>query len=316
MRLLRAAVFWLPLGLLWILAGCASTGLGLTATELQERPAVELTDVPFYPQERHQCGPAALAMMLDWNGAGIGPEALTERLYVPARQGSLQPELTAQARQQGQLVYRIPNQPKALLDEVAAGHPVLVLQNLGLGWWPVWHYAVVIGYEPDTRSLLLRSGTTQRHKVTLSTFLHTWARGENWGIVILNPGNMPASAQPGPYLAAAYDLEAAGLQQQAMRAYSAGIERWPEHAGLRLALANGYYADGQIEQAVAALQQGLRAGAIAAANYNNLAWLLAKLQQWDAAEAAAREAVRLGDENLERYQTTLEKVCRQRPDGC
>ena len=34
--------------------------------------------------------------------------------------------------------------------QVAAGSPVLVLQQLGVGPWPAWHYAVVIGYDRTT----------------------------------------------------------------------------------------------------------------------------------------------------------------------
>ena len=45
-----------------------------------------------------------------------------------------------------------------LLQEVAAGHPVIVLQNLGLEWIPVWHYSVVIGYDLSRGQLVLRSG--------------------------------------------------------------------------------------------------------------------------------------------------------------
>ena len=35
----------------------------------------------------------------------------------------------------------------SVLPEIAAGNPVLVLQNAGWSWLPVWHYAVVIGYD-------------------------------------------------------------------------------------------------------------------------------------------------------------------------
>jgi hypothetical protein len=48
----------------------------------------------------------------------------------------------------------------ALAAELAAGRPVLVLQNLGLERAPVWHYAVVDGI--DQGDVILRSGTQQR----------------------------------------------------------------------------------------------------------------------------------------------------------
>lgn len=299
-----------------LLGACASLDPELSLADLRERPAVELSEVPFYPQERYQCGPAALAMALAWSGSAIGPQALTEALYIPARKGSLQPELVAQARQRQRLVYPIRGGLPALLDELQAGHPVLVLQNLALNWWPAWHYAVAIGHDPIRGDLLLHSGTIQRHRVALPTFMHTWARARHWGIVILKPGDVPASAEPGPYLAAAFDLEADGFDVQATLAYQAGIERWPDHAGLRIALANRHYATGQTDRAAATLQEGIAAGAADGVLYHNLALLLADLGEWDAAEAAARQALRFQDANQTRYQAALAEICQRRPQGC
>lgn len=313
---MRRLFHWLPLALLFGLSGCASYGPSISPAELRQRSATELTEVPFYPQERYQCGPAALAMVLDWSGADAGPQQLTGKLYIPARKGSLQPELVAQARNYGRLVYRIQGEPQALLDELDAGHPVLVLQNLALSWWPVWHYAVVVGYKPERGELIMRSGTTERHTVALSTFLHTWARGDNWGIVTLRPGEIPASAEPGQYLASAFDLEDSGLTQDAVVAYRAGIERWPSYAGLRLALANRLYNAGNASEAAQVLQQGLAAGATDGAVYNNLSLLLADLERWDEAEAAARRAIEAGGADVAVYRDTLAEICRRRPGGC
>ena len=303
------------LGMLLALCGCAGTGPTASLAGLDERPAVELTEVPFHPQQRYQCGPAALATMLGWSGADTSPETLADRLYIPARQGSLQPELMAQARQHGRLVYRIPAEPHALLDELQAGHPVLVLQNLGLRSWPVWHYAVVIGYEPERGELILRSGTIRRHRVRLATFLRTWKRGDSWGVVTLRPGQLPASAEPRRYLAAAFDLEASGFGAPAETAYRAGIERWPSYPGLRLALANRRLATAGPAAAVPILEQGIAAGAEDGALYNNLALLLAELERWDEAEIYARRAVRAGGPHLDEFRNTLDEICRRRPTG-
>ena len=40
---------------------------------LKQRPAVELHTVPFFAQDLHQCGPAALATMLQHTGVDILP---------------------------------------------------------------------------------------------------------------------------------------------------------------------------------------------------------------------------------------------------
>ena len=80
-----------------------------------------------------------------------------------------------------------------LKPELAAGNPVLVLQNLGLPIAPKWHYAVAIGYDVERRDIILRSGTTERLVMPLSTFEHTWARSGYWGMVTLSPGRLPGT---------------------------------------------------------------------------------------------------------------------------
>ena len=120
-----------------------------------------LLGVPFHPQTDYQCGPAALATVLGASGVAITPEALVPQVYLPGREGSLQLELVAATRRAGRIPYPVASGPEALLDEVRAGRPVLVLQNLLVGTVPRWHYAVVVGIDPARNRLLLNSGTEQ-----------------------------------------------------------------------------------------------------------------------------------------------------------
>ncbi|MGA7802238.1 MAG: PA2778 family cysteine peptidase, partial [Gammaproteobacteria bacterium] len=182
------------------LAGCASPG---PRTPVAGSHAVELTKVPFFPQDAYQCGPAALAEVLSFTGEPVHPEALEPYLYLPARKGTLQAEIIAQGRRQGRLVYPVKGTIGAVTAEVAAGHPVLVLQNLAFSWWPIWHYAVVVGFDPDARTVTMRSGEQARHQEPYELFERTWGRAKRWGIVILPPGQLPATAQPQAYLQAA-----------------------------------------------------------------------------------------------------------------
>ena len=63
--------------------------------------AVELTETDFYPQTTDQCGPAALATVLNTTGMQVLPADLAPSLYIPGRQGSLQIELMAATRSYG-----------------------------------------------------------------------------------------------------------------------------------------------------------------------------------------------------------------------
>jgi ABC-type bacteriocin/lantibiotic exporter with double-glycine peptidase domain len=137
-------------------------------------PYHELSAVPFFPQEAYQCGPASLAMALAWSGLEIDPVELAPQVYTPSLKGSLQPAMITAARRHGRVAYPVSG-ANALLKEIAAGHPVIVLQNLGLSWVPAWHYAVVIGYDLDKAMIVLHSGITNRKATALNTFENTWA---------------------------------------------------------------------------------------------------------------------------------------------
>src|SRR5690606_16550407 len=104
----------------------------------------------------------ALATILAHEGLPVDAEALAPAVYVEGLRGSLQAELLAATRRHGFVPYRLEPDPLALFAEVESGKPVLVMQNLGLPRFPVWHYAVVVGFDPEQERVLLRSGTERR----------------------------------------------------------------------------------------------------------------------------------------------------------
>jgi hypothetical protein len=153
--------------------------------------AVELVQVPFFPQDEYQCGPAALATVLVHSGVDVTPQQLVDRVYVPDRRGSLQAEMLAATRSQGRVPYVLPGSLAPILAELRAGQPVLLLQNLGLERWPVWHYAVLIGFDPAKEKFLLRSGITRREESSAVPFLASWDRGGRWSMVVVEAGEPP-----------------------------------------------------------------------------------------------------------------------------
>jgi hypothetical protein len=267
---------------LLLLVGCAGPSrLAQLPAELPER--VELTATPFHPQTEHQCGPAALATVLGASGRNVDPAALATEVYLPGRQGSLQPELAAAARARGLLAYETGPSLSELLAQVAAGRPVLVLQQLGAGPWPYWHYAVVIGYDTASGTVLLRSGTDQRQALRASLFAATWDRGGNWGLVLLEPGTMPAQPDPVRYMSAAAALEAAGKPGAANAAYAAAARLWPKAPLPRLGLGNLAAAAGDWAEAERWYRAVLADDPTQAAALNNRAEALVRLGCRDAA---------------------------------
>lgn len=291
------------------LAGCATPQTDrLLATVPANPPPVELTEVPFFPQEAYQCGPAALATVLGWSGLAVTPEQLAPQVYIPEREGSLQFELLAAARRHGRVPYVLRPQLESLVAEVASGNPVVVLQNLALPVYPKWHYAVVVGYDLEHADLVLRSGRKQRHVMSLSVFEHTWKRGDYWAFVALPPDRLPHTAEELPYLQSVVALEKLGRHEDAAVAYGSALKRWPKSLGARLGLGNSLYARGDRRGAERAYRDVLRDHPDASAALNNLAQVLAEQGRWREAEPFARRAVELGGPQKETFEKTLARI--------
>src|SRR5690606_37619257 len=109
-------------------------------------------------------------------------------VYLPGRQGSLQIEMQAAPRKYQRLSYRLDPELQAILAEIEARRPVLVLHNYGLPFWPRWHYTVVIGFDTRTDTIILRSGTTERQTLSARNFMRAWDNADRWAMVVLRPG--------------------------------------------------------------------------------------------------------------------------------
>ena len=301
---------------LCLLSGCAS----LPQSEALQRtggaglpPRVELATVPFFAQQENQCGPAALAMVLGAAGVTAMPDALAKEVYLPDRHGSLQVEMLAGARRHGLLAYELAPELKDVLAEVAAGNPVIVLQNLGLwAFHPYWHYAVVIGYDLEKNVILLHSGATARRAMAMGLFEFLWIDGGRWSMVAIAPGDLPASAQEAKLAVAAAALEKSGGAAAARLAYAALLRRRPDDLIGLMGLGNTAYALGDVAAAETAFRSAARAHPATAAAFNNLAQALADQGKWDAALDAARKAVSLGGPNLPQSEATLAEILAKR----
>ena len=290
----------LGLVLLCLVQGCASLQHSPELSpEIVENlpPAVELTRTPFIPQTRHHCGPAALATVLQSHQIEVAAEALAPYIYIPGRKGSLQIEIAATARGFGALPYPLKPALADLLAEVAAGNPVLVLQNLRFGWWPQWHYAVVVGYSIPEQELILRSGTTERWQTSFDTFAGTWDRAENWALVIVPAGVIPATATLPAYLRSVHAFEQTGLKAYALDSYRAATAHWALDATTWLARGNLAYGMTFHEEAVEALLTAARLAPDDVIAWNNLAYALHQYGCAAAAQKSLRCAYRLSPDD-------------------
>ncbi len=289
--------------LLFLLLGCANSPQ--THQLLAKPPSslpikIELTSTPFISQTENYCGPAALATVLQAQGRAVTIAELGELLYLPQREGSLQIEMDATVRSFEMLSYPLSGNISDLLTEVTAGNPVLVFQNLGLSWYPRWHYAVVIGFDLERGEIILRSGTIKRYVINLSTFEQTWKRTDYWARVVVSPENIPATATPLKFIKAVNALETSGHIEAAVQAYRNAATRWPENETVLQVWGNSEFEQGAFAEAETAFRLAIAVNSKVASVWNNLAYVLMAQQCTQRAHEAIQCARKLApdDKNI------------------
>lgn len=297
-----------------LLSGCVSTPqtdelLAVQSKERSLQASHLIEGVPFFPQNDYHCGPAALATVLSASGLStVVPDDLVSKVYVPGRKGSFQVEMLAAARSHGRIPYLIEPRIEHLISEVQADNPVLVLQNLGVSWYEVWHYAVVVGYDLSSEKLVMHSGEKKRRMTRLGVFEQTWQRSDYWGVVLLKPGMLPRQADEQKYFLSVVDFARNNPAAEVVKAYQAGLDRWPSSKVLGFALANLHYDTGKLPEALVGYRQVLTTSPDFAPAYNNLAQLLSELGEHAEAIAMAEQAVALGGPHEPLYQKTLDAL--------
>ena len=302
-----------------VLSGCASlvpqtAELAQTGLPPGLPTSVELKQTPFFPQLEYQCGPAALATVLASAGAKTTPDDLVPQVYLPERKGSLQVEMLAAARRHGMVSYQLAPRFEDLLREVAAGTPVVVLQNLGF-FSAGWHYAVAVGYDYESGTLVLRSGTQEREVLPFAAHEALWKRSGYWAMVVVPPDRIPATAEEKGWLAALAALERAGDARAARLAYRTFLGRWPDNLNARIGLANTHYALGELRDAEAVLREAARNHPDSVVVLNNLAQTLSDLGRGEEALALIERARAAGgpfSAVIEKtYSTIVERLDRE-----
>jgi hypothetical protein len=294
-----------------VLSGCASL-MPQTKELAKALPAglpeqVELTATPFFPQTEYQCGPAALATVLVASGVKVTDQELVPQVYLPERKGSLQVEMLAAARRHGMVSYQLAPRFEDMMREIAAGTPVVVLQNLGF-FSSGWHYAVAIGYDYQKGTLVLRSGTQERDVMPFAVHEVVWMRGGYWAMVTVPPDKIPATADENRWLAAIAALERAGDVRSSRIAYRTFLGRWPQNVNAAVGLANTHHALGELSEAEMVLRKAAATAPDSVVVLNNLAQTLSDLGRDQEALPFAERAVAAGGPFLGSAQKTRDSI--------
>jgi len=174
-----APTWWRPtlLILFLFLFSCART------PGLQESRSIHLIEnVPFYPQEMFQCGPAALAGVLNYWGIRISPQEIAEEIYSRSARGTLNVDMMLYTRKKGLRATQYKGSFEDIKGNIDWGYPLIVLVDYGFWVYQQNHFMIVLGY--DDKGVIVHSGK-ERHKfILLNDFLESWKRAKFWTLRI------------------------------------------------------------------------------------------------------------------------------------
>lgn len=266
------------LSLTLLVAGCSTpqTVALRQAPTGAENGVVELRDLPHLAGTAQGGASAALAMALAGAGREVQPAELDGQVRGLEGEDARLVEMVNVARRQGRLVYPIAPQLEAVLAALHQGYPVLVRQNAGFSFLPSWQYAVVVGADRPRETFWLRSGDTAREAQDFAAFERRWSRGGFWGVLIIDPRQIPDTLDPRTVIRELALMERAGALADAQAGFNAAVLNWPEQKPAWLGLASTSMALGQADRAESTLRELVRRAPQYGAGLNNLADLLLK----------------------------------------
>lgn len=235
----------------------------------------EIPDVAFVDQSSGYCGPATLTMAMQFAKQSVTVDEVATLVYTPGMKGSLQTDLISASRRQGLMAVQI-NSLQALLSEIAAGHPVIIFENLALSWAPNWHYAFVFGYDLNSKEMIMHSGHDAFYRWDMKKFERSWMLGDYWGLVVMPAGDIAISAGEIANLTSAVGLEQTKKTVEAEKSYRAILKKWPSSLVALIGLANITHSDGRRNEAISLLRLALKHHPDSKAAQNNLAIAEAK----------------------------------------
>ncbi len=270
---------------------------------------VNIPSVPFSSQTEFQCGPSTLYMVMKFRGLAVTEESLKRQAFTPGKKGSLQADMISAVRR-NKLLPILVNDFKDLLIEINSQNPIIILQNLGLSWYPRWHYAVAKGFDLSEDMMILHSGVSPDLKMKLSTFENTWQKSKNWGLLIVSPGQIPATVSETEMLQAVVQLEEMGHLPEAEQSYTAILKKWPLSFGGILGLGNVLFTQKKFNQSTAILHKASANFPTSGIVWHNYAWALWEVRKKKEAKQAASQGLLFSEDLLPAHVANLNEILR------
>jgi ABC-type bacteriocin/lantibiotic exporter with double-glycine peptidase domain len=153
--------------------------------EAKSRTSHLIRDVPFYPQEAHQCGPASLAGVLHYWGVDASPGDIAREICSKSAGGTLGMDMAFYAKRVSLKSCQYRGSLEDLKGHIDSDCPLIVLVDYGFWVFQRNHFMVVVGY--DENNVIVNSGEERLKTMPVQGFLNAWEKTGFWTLLI-TPG--------------------------------------------------------------------------------------------------------------------------------
>jgi hypothetical protein len=172
---------YILLGIFFFISSCAGTHV----FDIYENCYI-IDQVPFYPQEAFQCGPASIAGVLSYWNIDISPEEIAAEIYSKSAKGTLDVDMVRYAERKGLKVRQYRGSIEDIRLNIDSGNPIIVLVDYGFWIYQRNHFMVIAGYFED--GIVANTGRDHLKFIFYKDFLSSWKRTNYW-ILLITPKN-------------------------------------------------------------------------------------------------------------------------------
>ena len=165
-----------------LLSGCATT----TNIPLEDTRLID--NVPFFKQDDYQCGPSALASVINyWYTKKAVPKNITVEeivaaIYSPSARGILGIDLESYARKKGLQVKQYSGSIADIKESIDGGTPLILFVEYGFLFYQLNHFIVTKGYTQE--GIIVNSGRKENELIPNEELDKIWRKTGYWSLLI------------------------------------------------------------------------------------------------------------------------------------
>ncbi|MDA0836869.1 MAG: C39 family peptidase [Planctomycetota bacterium] len=299
-----------------LLSGCLAPRQANVATFQNDASAHYINGVPFIRQQRFFCGPAAIAVVEQFNGRDVDQSEIAEQVFAKSIKATLTLDFHLYAKEQN-----LWSQQVKTLDAIKAwirqGVPVIALMQVGPPIVRQHHFIVMIGFDDSRGQFITHDAYLANRIISYRKFTKQWSRARHWALVMAPPDHVTWPLDAAGYNDLGVRFEAMNNNKQALAVYEKAIKAEPAKAVYHFNRANVLFkmtsstglSQDSLAPVIAGFQKALSLDADFVHARNNLAYASMLAGDLDAAltEALAVTGIqRKGVERFEYWETLAE----------